>query len=464
MGLDRLLLTTTLVKDLTMFRQRPLCFALVLGCASLWASLAQAHFLFIRVGTQAEAGRYAEVYFSEQAQAGDPRFVAKVAHTKLWLQSEPGKFAPLTVTQATDRLRALIPTGGSVSITGSCEYGVLKRDVAFLLRYYPKAISGSLAELAKFERHPELPVEIVSSIENGTVVLTALKQGQPIPGATFTTIDAQLNNEELKADERGRAVWKPSSSGSYCVYTKVVTPTSGSLAGVNYSEVREFATLAFDWPLGATDPQAEAVAMFQKAIAARAVWPAFHGFTAKIAGQIDGRSFSGTVSVAKNNEVKLDVNDDTVVEWVSEQLQSIVGHRQAGPQRGAPSLRFGDDDRDHPLGRLLIFQGGRFASSYRVRGDELTVVNRNLGEENMSITVQENERNSEGKLLPRIYSVQYWDAQSGALRRVEAFQNRWVRVGALDLPASLSFVVSNSSGLSTRHFRLENHQLAAEAK
>ena len=40
---------------------------------SLTASPARAHFLFIHIGPFAEAGRAAEVYFSELAEAGDPR-------------------------------------------------------------------------------------------------------------------------------------------------------------------------------------------------------------------------------------------------------------------------------------------------------------------------------------------------------------------------------------------------------
>ena len=69
------------------------------------ATQAHAHFLFIRIGPQAEAGRSAEVFFSEQAEAGDPKFVAKIAHTKLWIQTRPGEFRELTVRQASDRLR-----------------------------------------------------------------------------------------------------------------------------------------------------------------------------------------------------------------------------------------------------------------------------------------------------------------------------------------------------------------------
>jgi hypothetical protein len=83
------------------------------------------------------------------------------------------------------------------------------------------------------------------------------------------------------------------------------------------------------------------------------------------------------------------------------------------------------------------------------------VVNRNIGAQNMSITVLDNDRNAEGKYLPRSYTVQYWDAATGALNRTETFQNRWQRVGKLDLPASLTQTVSSAAGLSVRHLSLE---------
>jgi hypothetical protein len=51
------------------------------------ATQARAHFLFIRIGAQAEAGRSAEVFFSEQADAGDTKFIVKIAHTALWVQT-----------------------------------------------------------------------------------------------------------------------------------------------------------------------------------------------------------------------------------------------------------------------------------------------------------------------------------------------------------------------------------------
>src|SRR5205807_6772673 len=103
------------------------------------AAAADAHFLFIRIRPPAEGGRHAEVYFSDQADAGDPRFIDKIAHTKLWLQTRPGAFEPLNVQQTPDRLRALVPSRGSLAVIGECTYGVLggAKRTPFLLRHYP---------------------------------------------------------------------------------------------------------------------------------------------------------------------------------------------------------------------------------------------------------------------------------------------------------------------------------------
>src|SRR4051812_40589447 len=77
-------------------------------------------FLFLRIGPMAEAGRTAEVYFSDRTEAGDPKFVYKIAGTKLWAQSKAGEFRPLTVHKGADRLRALVPSSGGVVVVGAC--------------------------------------------------------------------------------------------------------------------------------------------------------------------------------------------------------------------------------------------------------------------------------------------------------------------------------------------------------
>ena len=426
---------------------------------------AQAHFLFIQVGSHAEAGRNVEVFFSERATAGDPRFVAKIAHTELWLQDEPGKFVPLTVNRGTDRLRAYLPSERSVSVVGRCEYGVLKREKPFLLRYYPKAVSGKPDEVASLSRYEAIPLEIMPTFAKDSITLTVLREGKPMANTLLTTIDSDLTNEELTTDAAGRVTWRLKESGQFAVYVKHVVPQAGAKAGENYDEIREFATLAFDWPLDNSRVDANAVAMFEKAIAARATWEDFKGFTAQASVYLDGRRSEGHVSVKPDGEVAFDgkppLEDEAVREWVRDQLHSLVIHRvPSSGIRSKPLLNFADTDAEHPLGRLLNFHGGRFASTYRIREDEIVVVNRSLGHENMSLQMLESERNAEGKVLPRAYEVQYRDARTGTIARVETFRNRWQRIGKIDLPESLAQTISSAGGVSARSLKLKSIKLA----
>jgi hypothetical protein len=423
----------------------------------------------------AESGRSAEVYFSEQAEAGDPRFVDKIAGTSLWLQSRPGKFEPLAVRKGTDRLSAHVPAGGTIAVVGACTYGVLGRpnQTAFLLRHYPKAIAGKPDELNAFKRFEassgaasqSIPLEIMPTFENGRVRLVALRDGKPLPGLVFTTVASDLTNVEITAGADGSAAWTPPAPGSYSVYVKDVIKQPGEHNGKRYDEIREFATLAFTWPLDRRDADAEAVALFEKAVATRAAWQDFPGFTAKVAGTVEGRAFSGKVTVSADGTVKVEVDDDAASGWLEDQLGSITMHRLPDNDRGSsserprPVLRFADNEEDHPFGRLLTFQGGRFASSYRVKDEQIRVVNRQMGKQNMTITVLDNTPNAEGKFLPHSYLVHYWDAATGKLNRVETVLEQWSRIGKWDLPLTHTVATSSDAGLSTRSVSLSGHAM-----
>lgn len=460
------------------------CAALVLLASP--ATLAQAHFLFVRITPMAEAGRSAEVYFSEQAEAGDPRFVEKIAHTKLWMQTEPGKFEDLTVRQGADRLHAALPTAGTVAVVGRCEYGVLARpnQTPFLLRYYPKAIAGAPATLNQFRAGWQAPapatpeasgtpalrnrralqyatrLEIMAQVDDNGLRLSVLRDGKPLPNVVFHTVDSDLTEGEVKAGADGSATWKPPAPGRYSIYVRDDLKESGTLEGKSYEEIREFATLAFTWPLDPKGADPEAVALFEDALATRAPWNDFTGFTADIAGSADGRAFNGKVTAQADGTVKVESDDPVARPWLEDQLGSLVMHRMADSGSDEkPVLRFADDQEDHPLGRLLTFEGGRFASSYRVKDHQITVVNRRMGKRNMTITVLENERNREGKYLPRRYLVNYWDAATGRLDKVETVQERWQRVGAWDLPVEHTVTYASDAGLSVRQVTLTNHKV-----
>lgn len=422
---------------------------------------AWAHFLFIRIGPPAEAGPAAEVYFSELAAAGDPRLIEKVAHTQLWIQHTPGNFQSLSVHRAADRLRAPLSKLGDVAVHGRCDYGVLARpnQTPFLLRYYPKAVAGSPEALARLKPNGQ-PLEILARFDADRVTFTVLREGRPLPGAQLTTVDSDLSNIELQADAVGKAVWTPPGRDHYSIYTKYVVKQSGEFSGQHYDEIREFATLAFAWPLVRHDADSEAVQLFEAAIATRANWQAFRGFRASITGYVDGREWAGTVEIGSDGSVTAKIDDDVFASWVTDQLESIAMHRRASDTNSkSPVLRFADNDTSHPLGRLLIFDGGQFASSYRVKDGQITVVNRNVGSLNMTITVTDVERNADGKYLPRNYTVQYWDAATGRLRRTEAIQDSWTRVGNWDLPTTHTVTTASDAGLSIKRFHLFEHRV-----
>jgi hypothetical protein len=434
--------------------------ACLLLIATLVAGPLQAHFLFIRIGPHAEAGRSVEVFFSARAEAGDPLFVPKIAHTKLWMQETPGKFQPLDVQQASDRLRAFLPSRGAVSVVGECEYGVLQRDVAFLLQYYPKAIAGAPEKINALQARPAIPLEIMPRIDGKKITFTVLHKGKPLPKVKLVTVDDDLVNEELTTDEQGQATWTPEEGYHYCVYTSTIVKQAGKKKDRSYQEIRRFATIAFHWPLVRSGADAKAVAMFQKAIAARAAWKSFPGFTADIEGTVDGRFFNGKAKVDPEGNVELKLDEATATEWVEGQLGSIVLHRQASSSDGpAPVLRFADQDYAHPLGRLLTFVGGNFASSYRVKDNQIMVVNRNIGDQNFTITVLDNIKNKENQFLPRSYVIRYWDARTGKLNRTQTVLNRWQRIDKLDLPAELVQISTSAAGLTVRTFQLSNHKL-----
>jgi hypothetical protein len=433
----------------------------VLAAILLTASPGSAHFLFVRILPPAEAGRFAEVVFSDKPDQGDPNFIDKISTTKLWLQQEPGRFEPLTTVKTSDRLRALLPTSGALSVIGQGDYGVLARanKPAFLLRHYPKAIAGDPKQIAQFAPKSGLPLEIMATVHGERLQFTALHDGKPLPAATLTVIDMSPKGTPLTAGKDGRATWQ-ATPGNFAVYLGHTRKQPGEHDGQKYDEVRDFCSLSFTWPLERSGADPAALKLFQDALAARAAWTGFPGFTADVEAYVDGHKASGTVNVTPEGDVTVSTAEEVVSPWIKDRLDSIVLHRLPGPtSKATPAVYFGDEDTAHPLGRLVVFPGGKFASSYRVKDRQLMVVNRHLGKTNMTITIVENDQNAEGKVLPHSYTVQYWDAATGKLRRAETVLERWQRIGGIDLPVLLRVTESTEAGLSIKTLRLAGHKL-----
>jgi hypothetical protein len=292
----------------------------------------------------------------------------------------------------------------------------------------------------------------------------ALRNGKTIPNAIFTAVDSSLSEQTIKAGPDGTATWSPPAPGRYSVYTRETLKQPGTLGDKKYDEVREFATLAFTWPLERHEADPEAVALFTDAIAHRAEWRDFPGFSAELDGHLDGRPFTGKVTVQKDGSVELETDDPAAKTWLQDQLDSLVMHRLAQPASdtaGAhtPRLHFADLADNHPLGRLMAIEGDAMGSSYRVKDQQITVVNRRMGKQNMTITVLDSDKNPEGRFLPHSYVVNYWDAATGKLNRVETFQERSTRKGSWDLPVMRSILTASESGLSVKVVAFSKHAL-----
>ena len=211
----------------------------------------------------------------------------------------------------------------------------------------------------------------------------------------------------------------------------------------------------------AADPAA--TELLADARAARAVWKDFPGFTADLEVNVDGKVVKGRVTVSPKGEVTLKLPDDEHERWARRTLASVVGHRLDDGSGASTACAFEDDNADHPLGRAVRVLDDEFHSSYRIRGREVIVVNRDMKDARFTITVMENEVNTEGKYLPVCFVVNTWDTKTNALTSSETHHQSWKRVEAFDLPENLMVVTATEGKQEARSLKLTNVQLTASA-
>jgi Protein of unknown function (DUF3386) len=430
-------------------------------CLLFGGAEAGAHALFVRVGPLAEGGRSAEVTFGERPGVAEPKFVPKIASTRLWLQAAPGEFRPIEVRKGVDRLRAHVPGSGAITVVGECEYGVFapKGSPPTLLRYYPKALAGDASGLNAMKPREGTPAEIAAEFDGDKVRLVALRHGKPAPAIVFEALDPDGGQATVSADPQGRATVTPTAPGHLTFYARFEEKAAGDREGKPYETVTHVATLSFDWPIvpGKADP--EALALFDDAVAARAQWKEFPGFTARIEGTFEGRPFTGSVELNAAGKATAKLDEPVPTEWVEGQLVSVATHRFPPRPDERQSLRFADEAGEHPLGRLLVSDDLESPSSYRIKDRQIRQVNRLMGPHMTTILTLNNGENPEGKSLPGGYVVQTWKDSTGELHQAVSVRYEWTRVGRFDLPASLLTARAADAGQSIRAFTLTGHKL-----
>lgn len=210
---------------------------------------------------------------------------------------------------------------------------------------------------------------------------------------------------------------------------------------------------------GKATANAAATKLLSDARAARVLYHDFPGFSADIAVNLDGKVTRGQVEVSDKGNVTLKLEDAAAQTWAKHTLASIVGHRLSGGPDEETPCAFADDDAHHPLGRAIRVLNDEFHSSYRIRDRQVIVVNRSVPGSRFTITVMDNVRTKENKILPSCFVVNTWDTKTDALTSSEMHRQTWQRIGAFDLPKETLTVKATAGKLQSRSIKLSNIHL-----
>jgi len=436
-----------------------LLFALVL------VTQANAHFVWIAVQPGEGGKQEAHVWLSELAEPDDEKLLEKIVQTKAWSRAANGETKPLKLEKRVEAggggLVGVL-ADGNLAASATCDYGVIERRGAiFWLQYQAKYLHSADPAFKALARDEALTLDVVPGAIGEKQELTVLYQGKPVKGSEVTVLSPSSDEEKATTDAEGKVVVAGGKSGLYSIRAKWEVQGAGKQGDKEYQKIVYYSTLALrvagesKSKVGATDPKA----LLREAREARASWEKFPGFVAKVKVQTTAGEQSGEIKVSATGDVELVGMNLADEKQVLTTLRSLIGHRLAEESED-DNVAYEEEAAGHPLGQRMQFQGeSEMASSYRVRDGVIREVNRQSKTGRFTISVMEVRRNPEGKYLPGVYSVSFWNSD-GSLKSSTFVNETWVRVGHLDLPATLERV--SVSGAEHRNLRIEfvDHKLA----
>ncbi|MGE0126926.1 MAG: DUF3386 family protein [Blastocatellales bacterium] len=188
----------------------------------------------------------------------------------------------------------------------------------------------------------------------------------------------------------------------------------------------------------------------------------FAGVTADIVLNDNGKIAKGALSyaVGKSGELNIEGLDENTKDWLNDQTMSVISHRRGGDFAkgdGRHPITFGEDDNS-PIGRRVVLNDS-LRSSYRIRNQQVVEVDRTMGGDHFTITVLETTPVAGGKSLPRHFTVTYFDAKSGAIKRSEAFTDEYKLVDGVWFPASRRVVRAENGKVITRVIEFHNPRI-----
>src|SRR5215472_18675308 len=108
----------------------------------------------------------------------------------------------------------------------------------------------------------------------------------------------------------------------------------------------------------------------------------FRGFKARIRYNIDEKTREGQVVIHSPNDIMLEIEGtEGELKTLQQEIASLCGHRwytSYSTTDGRYTLSL-DENAEHPLGQLVIFQDDPFQSSYRIKDGTRVQINRQMG-------------------------------------------------------------------------------------
>ncbi|WP_406697721.1 hypothetical protein V5E97_02555 [Singulisphaera sp. Ch08] len=211
---------------------------------------ASAHFVFLLPGP---APGEVRVVFNDQLQVDERIPSERLASTRLTIVSPQGGQSTLDWRKEEHHLSAILPEPRPALVGGVTHYGYARSrhtgNKPVLVKYYPKAVLGQVAEVTSLRLGDVARYEIVPVAAEGPLQLRVLRGSQPTAGVSFSVLTEQESPAQRgKTDKDGWISASFAKPGRYGVWVKVIEPTPGEWEGKPYDEVHHFATLVFDVP------------------------------------------------------------------------------------------------------------------------------------------------------------------------------------------------------------------------
>ena len=206
------------------------------------------------------------------------------------------------------------------------------------------------------------------------------------------------------------------------------------------------------------DPKARE--LLRRAFEKTSRWPdGFGGFEADLRINVNGEETAGKVTVKNSKDVTVSLPNEELQKWAEGQISMIAVHR--GPRNfeesdGKHSLSFLGEE-NHPQGPKLSI-GDSYGSTYRVKDDRITQINRKMPFAAFTINVEDSALTQDDKYLTTRYTVYYFSPKDGSLKNVESFSDTHARIGKADLPATRRIISFEDGAMLTRTMTFENHK------